>query len=83
MSGRVPQRLVRVQIEGDRPPSDPRETWWPASIRAEGGWLIAKTLPWKDSSDITRLASANALLRVGSSPTNGLFEALLFGNLER
>jgi molybdopterin molybdotransferase len=83
MSGRVPQRLVRVQIEGDRPPSDPRETWWPASIRAEGGSLIAKTLPWKDSSDITRLASANALLRVGRSPTNGLFEALLFGNLER
>jgi molybdopterin molybdotransferase len=82
MSGRVPQRTIRVHIDGDRPPSDPRETWWPACIRAEGGSLIAKALPWKDSSDITGLAPANALLRVGSSPTNGMFEALLFGNLE-
>ena len=83
MSGRVPQRMMRVHISGDRPVTDPRETWWPARVRAEGGSLIAKALPWKDSSDITGLAPANALLRVGSSPTNGMFEALLFGNLER
>ena len=82
MSGRVPQRMMRVHIDGDRPPTDPRETWWPARVRAEGGSLIAKALPWKDSSDITGLAPANALLRVGSSLTNGMFEALLFGNLE-
>ena len=82
MSGRVPQRMTRVHIDGDRPPSDSRETWWPARVRAEGGSLIAKALPWKDSSDITGLAPANALLRVGSFPTNGMFEALLFGNLE-
>jgi molybdopterin molybdotransferase len=83
MSGRVPQRMFRVHISGDRPATDPRETWWPARVRAEGGSLIAKALPWKDSSDITGLAPANALLRVGSSPTNGMLEALLFGNLER
>ena len=83
MSGRVPQRMMRVQIDGDRPQPDPRETWWPARVRAEGGSLIAKALPWKDSSDMTGLAPANALLRVGTSPTNGMFEALLFGNLER
>jgi molybdopterin molybdotransferase len=82
MSGRVPQRMMRVHIDGDRPPTDPRETWWPARVRAEGGSLIAKALPWKDSSDITGLAAANALLRVGSSLTTGMFEALLFGNLE-
>jgi molybdopterin molybdotransferase len=82
MSGRIPQRLLRVHIDGDHPPTDPRETWWPARLRAEGGSLIAKALPWKDSSDITGLAPANALLRVGKPPTNGMFEALLFGNLE-
>ena len=83
MSGRVPQRTIGVHIDGDRPASDPRETWWPARIRVEaGGVLLAKALPWKDSSDITGLAPANALLRVASSPTNGMFEALVFGNLE-
>ena len=82
MSGCVPRQMIRVHIDGDRPPSDPRETWWPATIRAEGGSLLAKPLAWKDSSDITGLAPANALLRVGSSPTNGMTEALLFGNLE-
>jgi molybdopterin molybdotransferase len=82
MAGRVPRRMMRVHLDGDRPAPDPRETWWPARVRAEGGSLLAKALPWKDSSDITRLAPANALLRVGNSPTNGMFEALLFGNLE-
>jgi molybdopterin molybdotransferase len=81
LSGRVPQKMMCVHISGDRPATDPRETWWPARVRAEGGSLIAKALPWRDSSDITGLASANALLRVGSSPTNDMFEALLFGNL--
>ncbi len=82
MSRRVPQGTVRVHIDGDRPQPDPRETWWPARVRTAGGSLIAKALPWKDSSDLTGLAPANALLRVGTSATNGMFEALLFGNLE-
>jgi molybdopterin molybdotransferase len=82
MSGRVPQRTLRVQLEGDRPQSDPRETWWPARVRAEEGSLIAKALPWKDSSDLTGLAPANALLRIGTSVTKGMFEALIFGKLQ-
>jgi molybdopterin biosynthesis enzyme len=82
MSGRVPQRRMRVHLDGDHPPTDSRETWWPARVRAEGGLLTAKALPWKDSSDLTGLAPANALLRVGHSPTSGMFEALLLGNLE-
>jgi molybdopterin molybdotransferase len=81
MWGRVPQRILRVHLDGDRPPTDPRETWWPARVSAEAGSLIAKALPWKDSSDLTGLAPANALLRIASSPTNGMFEALVFGNL--
>jgi molybdopterin molybdotransferase len=83
MCGRVPQRTIRVQIDGERPHSDPRETWWPARVRVEEGTLMAKALPWTDSSDLTGLAPANALLRIGTCATNGLVEALLFGSLER
>jgi molybdopterin molybdotransferase len=81
MSGRIPQATILVQIDGDRPQPDPRETWWPARVRTEEGSLIAKALPWRDSSDLTGLAPANALLRIGGSATNGLVEAVLFGNL--
>jgi len=82
MARRVPQRMLRVQIDGERPEPDPRETWWPARVRAEEGLLIARPLPWRDSSDLTGLAPANALLRIGACVTNGLVEALLFGSLE-
>lgn len=83
LAGRVPHETIRVQIDGDPPQPDPRETWWPARVRAEDGILIATALPWSDSSDLTGLAPANALLRIGTCATNGLVEALLFGNLER
>jgi molybdopterin molybdotransferase len=83
MSGQIPQARILVQIDGDRPRPDPRETWWPANVRTQEGSLIAKALPWKDSSDLTGLAPANALLRIGSIATNGLVEAVLFGNLAR
>jgi molybdopterin molybdotransferase len=82
LSGGVPQSMVRVHLDGDCPPTDPRETWWPARVAVKAGSLIAKALPWKDSSDLTGLAPANALLRVGSSSRNNMFEALVFGNLE-
>jgi molybdopterin molybdotransferase len=82
MARRVPQSMLRVQIDGERPEPDPRETWWPARVRAEEGLLIARPLPWRDSSDLTGLAPANALLRIGACVTNGLVEALLFGSLE-
>jgi molybdopterin molybdotransferase len=82
MSRRVPQRTIPVRIEGERPQPDPRETWWPARIRAEEGSLIAKAIPWKDSSDLTGLALANALLRIGTAAANDLVEALIVDRLE-
>ena len=73
---------MRVRISGAPPERDPRETWWPSTIRAEAGALIADPLPWRDSSGLTGLPPANALLRISSAATNGLVEALLFGSLE-
>ena len=82
MSNRSPQRTIFVRIEGEPPQPDPRETWWPAKVRAEEAQLVAKAIPWKDSSDLTGLAPANALLRIGTGVTNGLVGALLFGSLD-
>ena len=82
MSSRFPRRTIFVRIEGEPPRPDPRETWWPAKVRAEEAQLVAKAIPWKDSSDLTGLAPANALLRIGSGATNGLVGALLFGSLD-
>jgi molybdopterin molybdotransferase len=81
MSSRSPRRTIFVRIEGEPPQPDPRETWWPAAVRAEEAQLVAKAIPWKDSSDLTGLAPANALLRIGTGATDGLVEALLFGSL--
>ncbi len=82
MCSRSPQHTMFVRIEGEPPQPDPRETWWPAQVRAEEAQLVAKAIPWKDSSDLTGLAPANALLRIGTGATNGLVAALLFGSLE-
>ena len=82
MSSSSPQRTIFVRIEGEPPQPDPRETWWPAKVRAEDAQLVAKAIPWKDSSDLTGLAPANALLRIGAGATNGLIGALLFGSLD-
>lgn len=81
MAGKSPQQRVLVAIDGPPPQPDPRETWWPAIVRADQGMLVALPLPWLDSSDLSGIPLANALLRVSSQPTNGLVEALLFGNL--
>lgn len=81
MAGRAPQQMARVHIDGERPAPDPRETWWPAKVRIEEERLIATPLPWNDSSDLTGLAPANALLRIGTRATNELVEALIFGSL--
>ncbi len=82
MTGEAPPAFLSMAIDGPRPPSDPRETWWPARVRAEASRLMAVPLPWTDSSDLTGLPRANALLRIGTAGTNGLVDALLFGKLD-
>jgi molybdopterin molybdotransferase len=82
IAGRSPQQTISVRIEGEPPLPDPRETWWPARVWARDARLMASAIPWKDSSDLTGLARANALLRIGSGATKGLVAALLFGSLE-
>ena len=82
ITGHPPRQTIRVCMKGERPQPDPRETWWPARVRASEGQLVAEAIPWKDSSDLTGLAPANALLRIpATSSTNGLSEALVFGSL--
>jgi molybdopterin molybdotransferase len=81
LAGCPPRTLVSVHADGT-PEPDPRETWWPARVRAEDGLLRARPLPWTDSSDLTGLPSSNALLRVGTEKTNALAEALVFGSLD-
>jgi molybdopterin molybdotransferase len=82
MGGRSPRRTIRVRVAGDTPRPDPRETWWPAKVRAHEAQLVAEAIPWKDSSDITTLAHADALLRITGAKVDGLIEALVFGSLE-
>lgn len=50
---------------------DPRETWWPCAWVNEGTHRRVRALPWRDSSDLTVLNSADGLLRVpaASEPT--------------
>jgi len=81
MRGIPPQKLIEVHAD-ETPEPDPRETWWPARVRAEGGRLRARPLSWTDSSDLTGLPLANALMRVGTEKTNALAGALVFGSLE-
>lgn len=78
LSGFVPAGLSMVRVEGDPLPADPRETWWPAQVHTRGFELCARPLRWKDSSDLTGLPSANALLRISSQGGNGLVPALIF-----
>jgi molybdopterin molybdotransferase len=81
LAGRPPRSLVSVHAD-ETPEPDPRETWWTAQVRVEDGLLRAKPLPWNDSSDLTGLPTANALLRVGTEKTNALAQALVFGSLD-
>ncbi len=82
MAGRSPQRTMLVRLAGEAPGSDPRETWWPATVRTHEAQLVAEAIPWKDSSDVTGLARANALLRIPKETPSDLLEALLFGSLQ-
>ncbi len=80
LAGREPKSLIDVRCD-DLPSPDARETWWPARIVAEAGALRACPLPWTDSSDLTGLAPANALLRVPTEPGNTLAQAMVFGSI--
>jgi len=81
LMGRASLPLVRVTVDGEAPEANPRETWWPARVSSRDGRLHACALPWRDSSDLTGLAAANALLRIPSGPRNGLAEAVVFATL--
>jgi len=50
-----------------------RPTWWPCEWGIDGGHCIARPLPWRDSSDLTCLATANGLVHVpaGEGPIDG------------
>jgi len=58
-----------------------RETWWPARASLKEGRLECRALPWKSSGDITRLPSANSLIKVPAStshlPAGTMVEVLL------
>lgn len=66
LAGTEPVPLLRAPLANHldlRP--DPRETWWPALLTHDS----VTALPWRDSSDLTVLARANALLRVPPTPS--------------
>jgi molybdopterin biosynthesis enzyme len=44
-----------------------RETWWPARTSFADGRIECRAVSWKSSGDITRLPTANALLKVPAS----------------
>lgn len=81
LSGLVPPGLTTVSVDGDPLPLDSRETWWPARVYVRQARLYARPLAWRDSSDVTGLPHANALLRISSQKGNGLVEALVFDNV--
>lgn len=43
---------------------DSRETWWPGRLEPQSGRYRARALPWRDSSDLTCLATADCLIRI-------------------
>lgn len=70
LAGLPPPVLVQATLDGMLPrKADDRETWWPAVVTSRGDRTFVTPLPWRDSSDLTVLASGNALLRV---PAGGI-----------
>lgn len=72
LAGTEPTALLHARLTPAaelRP--DPRETWWPCVLTSSGSTRIATPLPWRDSSDLTVLATANALLRVPAASEAG------------
>ncbi|MBC8040534.1 MAG: molybdopterin molybdotransferase MoeA [Opitutaceae bacterium] len=72
LAGTEPVALVRAKLAPRselRP--DPRETWWPCIYADEGATRRVLPLPWRDSSDLTVLATTEGLLRIPSATTPG------------
>jgi molybdopterin molybdotransferase len=63
--------LAEIEMEQELPAqADPRETYWPATVRSADGRLLATPRGWKSSGDLCGLATANALFQLlpGSGP---------------
>lgn len=80
LSGKIPSwDFLDLEIQGGetlRP--DPRETFWPARVRAEAGRLVVSPRRWSTSGDTFSLAGTNALVRVNAtSPADGRASTLL------
>jgi molybdopterin molybdotransferase len=56
---------------------DPRETFWPARVRAQSGRLVVTPQRWSTSGDTFSLAGTNALVRVNDAPPAGRVPTLL------
>ena len=82
LSGRQPfWTLLDLEIDGGEALRvNPRETWWPARVRARAGTLAVSPLRWSTSGDTFSLAGANALVLVDeSSPSGNRAKTLLLG----
>ena len=83
LAGRPATGFREATFNGREPiPAHPRETFHPARIRAgEGGGLLAESLPWADSGDLSVLARTNGFLRVpaGQAVTPGSLVQVLPG----
>lgn len=72
LDGAEPAPLVRATlVAGAELKVDPRETWWPCVWVNAGAVRCVRPMPWKDSSDLTVLGIADALLRVPASTEAG------------
>jgi molybdopterin molybdotransferase len=69
-AGEQPPALLRVRVADAKTiRANPRESWLPCRVAFDNAAITARTLPWRDSSDLTALAQVQGLLRV---PPEGL-----------
>jgi molybdopterin molybdotransferase len=78
LAGNDPEFLIRAKLNEDALiEQNPRETWWPAYLSysrspMRSSSLVVTPLPWRDSSDLTVLARADALVRIPAGGINEL-----------
>lgn len=74
LAGTTPKLLMRAGVAPGSDGllrADPRETWWPCTWVDDGPRRCVQPLPWRDSSDLTVLTTADGLLRVPAGATVG------------